>query len=66
MKVYKIWNRITKEFWEGEAESAQETCQNAGWLIGDCWIREKTPRVPDPRTDSGFRGGGWKEVKAND
>lgn len=34
MKRYRIMNRITKEWWEGEANSAQEACQKAGWL--DC------------------------------
>ena len=45
MKTYRIWNRVTREWWEGEAGSAQEACQKAGWMIGDCWVREKTPRA---------------------
>jgi hypothetical protein len=40
--TYRIMNRITKEWWEGEAMSAQEACQKAGWMIGDCWVRIKT------------------------
>ena len=42
MKIYRIQNRITNEWWEGEAESACEACQKAGWLIADCWVRIKT------------------------
>jgi len=38
-------NRITKEWWYGEANSAQEACPTAGWLIGNCWVRVRTPRA---------------------
>jgi hypothetical protein len=62
MKRYRIWNRVTQGRWEGEANSAQEACQKAGWIIGNCWVRELTPVVPDPATESGHRGGGWKTV----
>ena len=47
---YRIMNRITKQWWDGEANSAQEACQLAGWLIGDCWVRQ--------HSDKG--AGGWK------
>lgn len=40
--VYRIMNRVTKEWWEGEAASTQEACQKAGWQIVDCWVRYKT------------------------
>lgn len=63
MKPYRIMNRISKEWWEGEAESAQEACDQAGWFIGDCWVRNKTPVVSDPTSESGHRGGGWKTEK---
>jgi len=49
--IYRIFNRITKEWWQGEANSAQEACKRAGWMIGNCWIREYTDR------------GGWKNCK---
>ncbi len=62
MKTYRIQNRITQQWWEGQAASAQEACDQAGWQIGDCWVRERTPVVPDPTADSGHRGGGWKTV----
>lgn len=53
MKRYRIMNRITKKWWEGEADSAQEACEKAGWLIGDCWVRV---------SPSG-RGGDWSKPK---
>lgn len=42
MKIYRIMNRITKAWWEGEANSAQEACEKAEWAIGDCYVRVKT------------------------
>ena len=51
MKTYRIMNRITKQWWEGEAQSAQEACQKAGWMIGDCWVRIRTP------------GQGWGKIR---
>ncbi len=62
LKTYRIQNRVTKEWWNGEATSAQEACDKAGWPIGDCWIRERTPVVADPTAESGHRGGGWKKA----
>ena len=41
MNVYRIMNRITKEWWEGEANSYQEACEKAGWRVGNCWVRVK-------------------------
>lgn len=43
MPLYRIMNRVTREWWEGSAASAQEACKEAGWMIGDCWVRERTP-----------------------
>lgn len=62
MPEYRILNRITREWWEGKADSAQEACFKAGWLIGDSWVRVRTPVVTDPTSDSGHRGGGLKNV----
>lgn len=62
MKRYRIRNRVTGEWWEGGAGSAQEACKKAGWLIGDCWVREWTPVVSDPVSESGHRGGGWANI----
>ena len=52
-KRYRIMNRVTREWWDGEASSAQEACQKAGWRIGECWVRE--------HSDKG--SGGWKTPK---
>jgi len=67
MHTYRIMNRLTKQWWEGDAESPQEACraagwQKAGWLIGDCWVRERTPVRSDPSSDSGHAGGGWRNI----
>ena len=48
MKKYRLYHRSHKLFKDIEAESAQEACEKAGWLIGDCWVRELTPIVSDP------------------
>ena len=63
MKIYRIWNRITGQRWQGEAPSAQEACQKAGWTIGDSWVRERTQAQLDFTRDSGYHGAGWKTVK---
>ena len=62
MKQYRLYHRTLKEFRHEETESAQEACQKVGWLIGDVWVRELTPIVRDPTSESGHRGGGWKNV----
>jgi len=63
MPRYRLMNRVTKQWWEGDADSAQQACQEAGWLIGNCWVRERTPVRDDPTSESGHRGGGWKTLK---
>jgi len=45
MNRYRIMNNVTEEWWEGEASSAQEACQKAGWLLVHCWVRVKTGEV---------------------
>jgi hypothetical protein len=62
LKTYRIQNRITQRWWQGQAPSAQEACDRAGWPIGSCYIREYTPVVTDPTRQSGHRGGGWKNA----
>jgi len=42
MARYRVMNRITMEWWEGEALSAVRACRKAGWIIGDCWVRVQT------------------------
>lgn len=62
MKSYRLYHRVLKLFRDIEAESAQEACQQVGWYIADTWVRELTPVVSDPSSESGHRGGGWKNV----
>jgi len=63
MKTYRIIHRGSNELAPDiEAASAQEACEKAGWLIGDCWVREKTGTLRDPHSDSGFRYSGWRDV----
>jgi len=53
MNRYRIMNNITEEWWEGEAHSAQEAAQKAGWPIGHCWVRVKIGEVWDyPRAEA--------------
>lgn len=51
MERYRIMNRTTGEWWEGEAETAQEACRLAGWEVEICHIRQ--------RSAAGY--GGWKK-----
>ena len=48
---YRIMNRITQNWWEGEANSAQEACQMAHWPISECWVRQYSTKGC----------GGWKK-----
>lgn len=66
MKTYRLYHRIQKEWREVKAESAQEACGQVGWLIGDTWVRELTPVFSDSSSESGHRGGGWKNVTPRD
>jgi len=50
LKIYVIVNRNTGEVVRQAASNAEDACQRAGWLIGDCFVREQQPRykpVPD-------------------
>jgi len=66
MRRYRIMNRVTKEWWEGEADSAQEACQKTGWLIGDCWVRQYAPPHSDSTKPGGHHSGGWKKPDKED
>ena len=44
MSVYRIMNRVTNKWWQGEAESAHEACVTAGWPMEECWVREQKSR----------------------
>ncbi len=62
MNRYRIMNRITREWWEGEADSAQEACQKAGWIIGDCYIRQFV-KSGKPSASGQPCSGGWGKVR---
>ena len=62
IKHYRLFHRVLKEWADVEANSAQEACENVGWLIGDVWVREWTPVVADSASESGHRGGGWRNI----
>jgi len=62
IRHYRLFHRQLKQFQDMTAASAQEACQQAGWLIGDVWVRELTPIVRDPTSESGHRGGGWRNI----
>ncbi|MBA7677804.1 hypothetical protein ES703_86068 [subsurface metagenome] len=42
MKEYRLYHRILKQFSDVAADSAQEACERARWLIGDVWVRVQT------------------------
>ncbi|MBA7692206.1 hypothetical protein ES703_100769 [subsurface metagenome] len=66
MKKYRVFHRAQKLFSDQVATSAQAACSQAGWYIGDCWVRENTLVVIDLTSDSGHRGGGWKNVTSHE
>ena len=57
MKGYRLRHRITHESKDIEAGSAQEACQQVGWLIGETWVRERT---------WGAHAHGWRNVTKRD
>jgi ParB family chromosome partitioning protein len=61
-KEYRLMLRSTRKFKDITAPSAQAACEEAGWLMGDCWVREFT------KSDAtkGLRGGGWANVTPRD
>ncbi len=44
LKIYEVTNRDTGEKHFAASYSAEEACKQAGWLIGDCFIREEKPK----------------------
>ncbi len=53
MKRYRLFHRVQKTFQDIQAASAQEACQQIGWLIGDTWVREET---------QGKYANGWRNI----
>lgn len=64
LKIYRIRDILTNEWWEGEAKTPEDACEaargnsfgssKAKWNPGECDIKEKTTNG----------AGGWKKVKA--
>jgi hypothetical protein len=50
---FRIFNKVTFEWWEGEAASGQEACRKASWDRDVCVVKE--------RSETG--SGGWKKAK---
>ncbi len=49
LKLYKVTHRDTGEKYYAVSDNAQDACEQAGWLIGDCFILEQDPRFkPTP------------------
>jgi len=62
IRSYRLYHRTHKIFRDVKALSAQEACDKVAWLIGNTWVRVLTPVVHDPISESGHRGGGWKNI----
>ena len=44
LKIYEVTHRETGEKSYQAAQTAEDACKQAGWLIGDCFIREEKPK----------------------
>jgi len=44
LKIYQLTNRNTGEKSHQAATTAEDACKQAGWLIGDCFVREVKPQ----------------------
>ncbi|MBA7589055.1 hypothetical protein ES708_31129 [subsurface metagenome] len=44
LEIYEITNRSTGEKHFAASYSAEEACKQAGWLIGNCFVREVKPQ----------------------
>jgi len=62
MHFYEIYNRITKQLWRGWAKSAQEACEAAGWLIGNCFVRVLASHLGESPRRARLKGGIMPEV----
>jgi hypothetical protein len=57
MNDYRLFNRVTKEFRDVQAKTAQDACSIVGWSIGDVWVRVKT---------QGQYSHGWSNITKRD
>jgi len=51
MKTYRIMNKLTHEFWQGNTENVKEAIERTMWPEEECLITERTDK------------GGWKKPK---
>lgn len=54
---YRLFHRVTREFKDVTAPSAQEACLSAGWMIGEVWVREESV---------GTHANGWRNITRRD
>jgi hypothetical protein len=66
VKKYRLFHREDKIFADLAAKSPEEACDKAGWPMKEVWVREWIPVVPDPTSESGHRGGGWKDITSRE
>ena len=43
LKIYEVTHRSTGERHYAVSETAHDACSQAGWLIGDCYVKEQKP-----------------------
>ncbi len=43
LKIYELTDKTTGRHHISVSDNAQDACKQAGWLIGDCSIRDITP-----------------------
>jgi len=51
LKIYELTNKTTAHRHLSVSDNAQDACKQAGWLIGDCFVKELHPLVKP--TESG-------------
>ncbi len=44
LKIYELTNKNTGEKHLSVSDNAQDACKQAGWIIGDCFVREVKPQ----------------------
>jgi len=44
LKIYELTNKDTGERHLSVSDNAQDACKQAGWIIGDCFVREVKPQ----------------------
>lgn len=50
-RIFRVRNNRTHKWWEGPAFDTQGACDQAGWLLAECYVR----------VQSLVGAGGWKK-----